>query len=162
MIQKQRQTWAIIASLTAALLLALLPLPGALAAARPAWMAMTLIYWCLALPGRIGVGGAWLVGLILDATQGTLLGQHALSFALIAYIATRFHLGIRQLPLLQQAAGVAVLIFFLDQLLGFWIKGMSQQAPWNWSYWLATPASMLVWPAVYLTLRHLRRRYRLT
>lgn len=160
MIQSQRQRWVIITSFVAALLLTLLPLPEVLAAARPAWLAMTLIYWCLALPGSIGVGGAWAVGLLLDAAQGTLLGQHALSFALIAYSATRFHLGIRQLPLLQQAVAVAVLIFFLDQMLGFWIKGMSQQAPWSWSYWLATPASMLIWPVVYLTLRHMRRRYR--
>ncbi|RJQ45613.1 MAG: rod shape-determining protein MreD [Gammaproteobacteria bacterium] len=161
MTQKQRQSWVIIASFVAALLLTLLPLPDVLAAARPAWMAMTLIYWCLALPGRIGVGGAWAAGLLLDAAQGALLGQHALSFALIAYSATRLHLGIRQLPLLQQAAAVAVLILFLDQMLGFWIKGMSQQAPWSWSYWLATPASMMIWPAMYLTLRHMRRRYRL-
>lgn len=157
---KQRQIGVMIASFVAALLLTLLPLPDMLAAARPAWLAMTLIYWCLALPGRIGVGGAWAVGLLLDAAQGTLLGQHALSFALIAYTTTRFHLGIRQLPLLLQAVVVAVLIFFLDQMLGFWVKGMSQQAPWSWSYWLATPASMLLWPMVYLTLRQMRRRYR--
>ncbi len=160
MIPKQRQRWIIGASFVAALLLTLLPLPDALAAARPAWMAMTLVYWCLALPGRIGVGGAWAAGLLLDAAQGTLLGQHALSFALIAYSTTRFHLGIRQLPLLHQALAVAVLILFFDQMLGFWVKGMSQVAPWSWSYWLATPTSMLIWPTVYLTLRYVRRRYR--
>ncbi len=161
MIQKHRQRWVISVSFAAALLLTLLPLPDALAAARPAWIAMTLIYWCLALPGRVGVGGAWTAGLLLDAAHGALLGQHALSFALIAYVATRLHLGIRLLPLLQQALAVGVLILFFEQLPGFWIKGMLQQAPWSLSYWLATPASMLVWPVVYFTLRHARRRYRL-
>ncbi len=162
MIRKAHHPWIIISSFAVALLLTLLPLPDALAAARPAWMAMTLIYWCLALPGSIGVSGAWAVGLLLDAAQGTLLGQHALSFALIAYSATRLHLGIRQLPLLHQALAVAVLILFFDQMLGFWVKGMSQVAPWSWSYWLATPTSMLIWPTVYLTLRYVRRRYRVT
>ncbi len=161
MIHKAHHPWIIISSFAVALLLTLLPLPEVLAAARPAWVALVLIYWCLALPERIWVGSAWAAGLLLDAAQGTLLGQHALSFALIAYTTTRFHLDIRQLPLMQQALAVFVLIFFLDQMLGLWVKGMSQQAPWSWTYLLASPASMLLWPPVYLTLRYVRRRYRI-
>lgn len=56
--------WVILLSFIIALLLTTIPLPGLLADWRPAWVAMMLIYWCIVLPERVGVGIAWLLGLI--------------------------------------------------------------------------------------------------
>src|SRR5690606_27167374 len=78
--------WAIILSFAVAFMLTAVPLPEWAASWRPAWVAMVLIYWCMALPERVGIGAAWCLGLLLDVQQGTLLGQHALGLALIAWL----------------------------------------------------------------------------
>ncbi len=74
----------IILTLLMALILTILPLPDWAQMLRPQWYTLVLIYWVLALPLRVGVGIGWLVGIQVDVMTGTLLGQHALSLALIA------------------------------------------------------------------------------
>ena len=62
-------------SFLAAFMLTIVPFPEWAEAYRPEMVAMVLIYWCLALPERVGVGIGWLTGLTLDVTQGALQGQ---------------------------------------------------------------------------------------
>ncbi|MDA1107881.1 MAG: rod shape-determining protein MreD [Proteobacteria bacterium] len=153
--------WVIALTLLAALVLTLFPLPAWASLLRPEWVMLVLIYWCLALPDRIGIGTAWGMGLLLDAARGTLLGQHALAFALVAYITLKLYARIRRSPLWQQALIVLALVF-IEQMLVLWITGMIGQLPWRWSYLLPTFTSMLLWPGVFLVLRHMRRTLRVT
>jgi rod shape-determining protein MreD len=51
--------WIIALSLVIALMLTALPLPEWAVNWRPAWVAMVLIYWCMALPERVGIGVRW-------------------------------------------------------------------------------------------------------
>lgn len=149
----------IVASFLVAFVLTLMPLPGWVAAVRPEWVAMVLIYWCLALPQRVNVGYGWVAGLFLDVLRGALLGQHALGYAVIAYLAVKLHRRIRVFPLWQQALSVTVFVA-LAQLLVLWIQGMTGQAREDWSYWLPSLASGVLWPWAFLGLRRLRRRFR--
>jgi rod shape-determining protein MreD len=71
----------ILLSFAVAMLLTIIPIPDALRVLRPDWVALTLIFWCLALPYRIGVVSGFFAGLFLDVLTGTLLGQHALASA---------------------------------------------------------------------------------
>ena len=68
-------------SFVVSLMLTALPMPEWASLWRPAWVALVLIYWCMALPARSGVLVGWSVGLLLDVMTGTLLGQHALALA---------------------------------------------------------------------------------
>ncbi|MDP4789892.1 MAG: rod shape-determining protein MreD, partial [Haliea sp.] len=45
-----------------AALLAVVQIPEWLQWARPEWVALTLLYWCIALPHRIGIFTALLLG----------------------------------------------------------------------------------------------------
>jgi rod shape-determining protein MreD len=153
--------WIIIASFLAALALTILPLPGWLAMIRPEWVALVLIYWCMALPGRVGVGFAWTIGLLLDVLRAALLGQHALSLAIVAYITLQLYQRIRVFPLWQQAVSVFILIL-LHLMLQLWIKGMSGNPPPALTFLLPALSSMLLWPLMFLGLRRLRRRYRVS
>ena len=58
--------WVVPASFVVAFLLTAVPLPEWAANWRPAWIAMVLVYWCIALPQRVGVITGWCVGLVLD------------------------------------------------------------------------------------------------
>ena len=84
---------AIIAlTMAAGMVLAVMPLPGSvppeLGYLRPDWVVMVLIYWIIALPHRVGIVTAWGTGLIVDVLLGSLLGQHALAYIVIAYVAS--------------------------------------------------------------------------
>ena len=71
------------ATVVAALLLSVVPLPAAIAPFRPDWVAVVLLYWCLVEPGRYGLFSAFGIGLVLDAKTGSLLGQHPLALVVI-------------------------------------------------------------------------------
>jgi rod shape-determining protein MreD len=149
----------ILISFIFALLLQMFALPAWAETLRPDWIALVLIYWCIALPERVGVGIGWLTGLILDVANGTLLGQNALALAIVAYLAIRLHQRVRLFPLWQQSVSVLLLIT-LHLMLVLWIKGIVGQSSETWAYWLPALTSMAVWPMVFIVLRGLRRSYR--
>jgi rod shape-determining protein MreD len=126
---------------------------------RPDWMTLVLIYWCIALPERVGVGIGWLAGLMLDIAGGALLGQNALILAIVAYLAIRLHQRIRIFPIWQQSISVLLLIL-LHLMLSLWIKGTFSQSAETWAYWLPALTSMILWPVVFTAMRWLRRTYR--
>ena len=126
---------------------------------RPDWITMVLIYWCIALPERVGVGVGWLVGLMLDVAGGALLGQNALILAIVAYLAIRLHQRIRLFPIWQQSVSILLLIL-LHLMLALWIKGAFSQSTDTWAYWLPALTSMIMWPVVFTGMRWLRRTYR--
>jgi rod shape-determining protein MreD len=126
---------------------------------RPDWIALVLIYWCIALPERVGVGVGWLAGLMLDVAGGALLGQNALILAIVAYLAIRLHQRIRLFPVWQQSISVLLLIL-LHLMLSLWIKGTFSQSTETWAYWLPALTSMLLWPVIFNGMRWLRRTYR--
>lgn len=150
--------WVIVMSFVVALMLNITPMPGWTVTLRPEWVVLVLIYWCMALPQRVGVGTAWFIGLIVDVLQGALLGQHALSLSIVAFLVLKLHQRVRVFPLWQQALMVLLLIA-LHQLLMLWLKGISGQGGQSWTYWLPSISSMLLWPATFVVLRHARRHF---
>lgn len=144
-----------------ALLLSIVPMPGWTVTLRPEWVVLVLIYWCMALPQRVGVGTAWVVGLILDVLQGTLLGQHALSLSVVAFLTLKLQQRVRFFPMWQQAL-IVLLLIALHQLMILWIAGINGQPSPSWSYWFPSLSSMLLWPALYVVLRGARRYYQVS
>lgn len=142
----------------AALALAIMPLPTEAQDFRPPWVALAMIYWCLALPERIGVGSAWILGVFTDVLTGSLLGQHALGLSLTAYIAVQLHQRIRIFPLWQQSLTVLVLLM-VDRLLVLWVIGATGQPTPSLWYWMPTLVGAFLWPWVYIVLRDIRRRF---
>jgi rod shape-determining protein MreD len=144
-----------------ALVLTMLPLPDWAEPARPEWVAMVLIYWCMAVPQRVGVGVGWVMGLFLDVVHGALLGQHALALAVVAYLTLSLHQRVRVFPLWQQALTILLLVA-LEQMLVLWIKGVIGESPETWGYWWPSLTSMLLWPWIFLVLRDVRRKFRVS
>jgi len=150
--------WIIAASFIVAFMLTAMPLPEWAVSWRPAWVAMVLMYWCMALPDRVGIGIAWMLGLLLDVQQGTVLGQNALALALLAWITLKSHQRMRVFPLAQQALVVCGYLLFL-QFINLWIRGMMGVPPEHWTFWMPALTSMLLWPWLFIILRDLRRKH---
>jgi len=148
----------ILLSLLVALALTIVPRPGWAQGLWPEWTALVLLYWSLALPQRVGVGVGWLAGLFQDALLGTLLGQHALAFALLAFLALRLHRPLRLVPVWQQAVAVLALLL-VAQLVVFWINGIIGHTAPGWRAWASIPVGAALWPLIFYTLRGARRRF---
>lgn len=151
--------WLIVLTVVLALVLTIVPLPGGLAAFRPEWIGLVLIYWSLALPARVGLGVAWLTGIVQDVLQATLLGAHALSLTLAVFIILQLHQRIRNLPIWQQALNVLV-ILLIARISLLWVRGLGGNAQLDWQFWMPAFISAALWPLTFVLLRRLRRTYR--
>lgn len=153
--------WIIAGSFLLAFLAASLPPPGWVGRFWPDWVAMVLIYWSLALPHRIGIGAGWLLGLLVDLGRGALLGQHALAFAILAYLTVQTHRRIRVFSPWRQA--LSVLVFLLiEQFLVFWISGVIGYPPRDAWYLAPAVGGMIGWPLLFVILRDVRQYFQVT
>ena len=132
--------------------------PAELGYVRPDWVALVLIYWVIALPHRVGVVTAWAVGLIMDILIGSLIGQHALGYIIIVYIAASLYQRLRMFSVWQQAA-VLFALLGLNHILGFWIESIAGLSEWSLWYLLPAVSGALLWPWIFLMLRFLRRQF---
>ncbi len=145
-------------SFIVAIVLTIVPLPEWLSPFRPEWIALTLAYWCMALPHRVGVLSGFCLGIFLDVLKGALLGQHALALAIMAFLTIKVHQQIRVFPMWQQALSIMGLLIIF-QMLVMPINGIIGIKENDHHYWFATLSSTLMWPWIYLVLRDLRRNF---
>lgn len=150
----------IIITIIVALMLSIAPVPNWAESFRPDWLALTLIYWSMNSPRRYSVGSAWVVGLVLDVAQGTLLGQHALALCLVIYITVKFHLQLRQFPTLQLTATVFAMLALYRFIL-FWINGVAGVNAPAITYWGPVISGMILWPllsSIFTSMRYRAQR----
>lgn len=145
-------------TLIVALMLHMWPLPEWLEYARPEWMTLVLLYWALAMPEQVGVTIAWFAGLLLDVTQGAILGQHAVGLVIIVFVIQLEYQRIRVFSLAQQAL-VILLLLIIKQVLTLWVTGIVGRAPDLSLYFLPSLVGAMIWPWLFLLLRDLRRRF---
>lgn len=156
---KPHRNWVIALSFLAAFMLTAMPLPAWALPWRPAWIAMVLVYWCMALPERVGVITGWVIGLILDVMHGSILGQHAFGLAFVAYVVLQYHQRLRVFRLVQQALviGSIVFVYLLSML---WIYKLLGSVNYSFSYLFGALTTGVLWPWVFIVLRDVRRRAR--
>lgn len=150
--------WVILATFVAALVLALLPLPPWLLWARPEWLALTLIYWVIALPQRVGIVTALALGVVLDVLEGAVIGQNAAALSALAILSYTLHQRLRVFSLVQQA-GVVFVLIGINQLVCQWVQNLQGAGADSLLFLLPAFSSALLWPVVLHLLRGLRRKY---
>jgi rod shape-determining protein MreD len=141
----------------AALMFNLLPWQAVGLMLRPDMVALVLIYWCIHQPRMVGMGAAWLLGLMLDVADGMLLGQSALAYTLLAFAALLLRRRILQFPLGQQALHILPVLLLLQfAMLGIKLAAGNSFA--GWGYFLASFTGALLWPVVASLLMLSQRR----
>ncbi|MCU7834088.1 MAG: rod shape-determining protein MreD [gamma proteobacterium symbiont of Taylorina sp.] len=148
----------ILFSFAIAFILMMFPLAQELEIYRPKLVTLVLIYWCIAVPHRVGVFTGWIVGFFLDIHTDSILGLHALSLAVVAYLSYKLHARIRLYPLFQQSF-IILLLVALSQILILWINGSMGEVRGDWFYWIPSLTSTLLWPWLFYLLRNIRRLY---
>ena len=146
-------------SVAIGLVLAIVPVPDWLDPVRPDIALLAVIFWVRARPRIAGLGYAWLAGLLLDVLRGMTLGQHALGFLVVAFIAHRLELRMRMFPLLMQA-GTVMLLLALYHFIIFWTDGLTGHGYTAWSRWLPVFSGALLWPLIVAAGDTITRRSR--
>ncbi len=151
----------IVLSFVVAGLMAIMPLPEWAIYYRPEWVALVVVYWVVNNPERVGIGVAWMVGIMVDALTGSLFGLHALGLALVAWLALRLRLRLRLFTVYQQASLVFVIIG-LQLLASQWLQILFD-LPHGTSMVFLAPAvtSALFWPLAWILLRGAARSLKL-
>ncbi len=150
--------FTIIVSFIIAIALLLFPLPDYLLWWRPNLVLMTLIYWTMTLPHKIGIFSGWFLGIITDVSLGSILGVHGVSMAVIAYIILVLSNRIRLFPLWQQALTISLMVG-LDLVLSLWIQKFISTQPRYGEYWLPIFSSIFIWPLMLSLLHYVRRNF---
>jgi len=107
----------------------------------------------------MGLGRAFMLGLVGDLVGGTLIGEQALRLVIVAFIVLRLRPRMRFFPVPQQALAVLALLVN-DRVVVLMVRAFSGEGWPDWTFWLAPLTGMLLWPWLFLLLDVLRLRTR--
>ncbi len=143
-------------SLAAALILSAVVVPASIAAARPDFVALMLIFWCWHRPEYIGLWVAFLIGLLSDVMHFVVLGENALAYILVVYLAKLCSARLRG-----ASAGVRMLVVLLlltvDTTVANLMHVKLHGADAVGGAWLSPIAGVAVWAVGSVTLGRLIR-----
>lgn len=143
-------------SLLLALVVELLPFPQPLAQWQPPWLLLIVLYWSILQPAILGMAGAWLMGLVLDAIQPSPLGTHAALFTLVVTPVLALQRLLRTLPVAQQALWIAGLVF-LYELGALWLGDRLTAGRVTAHDFLPVISTLMVWPLLRVLLHRCER-----
>ena len=160
--------WFIAFTLVLALMLNLLPahtapLNAALANSIPwrlmvpDWVALTLVFWSIHQPRRVGLTIAWLLGLLVDVDHASLLGEHALAYAILSYSAITLHRRVSWFGLSAQIAHVLPLLLAAQAVILLIRLAAGGGFP-GWMYFASSLTAAALWPLVSFLLLAPQRR----
>lgn len=122
-------------------------LPWGNIAGVPDLTATVLAFWCIHQPRRVGIGIAWTLGLLLDVGNGALLGQHALGYSVLAFLAFALHRRLLWFPPWQQALHI-LLLLLSTQLLTLVIRIAAGAGFPGWTYFAGSFICAALWPVL--------------
>lgn len=145
----------LVLSLLGALLLNWLPWQGIWLALRPDFVALVLLYWCTHKPYRVGIGVAWMIGILADVADASLFGQHALAYSVLAFGGIVLHRRMQMFDLRQQTLQIfplLLLTYAVYAAVHWQMRGYVA-----WEYFLGCLVSALLWAPLTILLQALRR-----
>ncbi len=146
-------------SLLAALLVNMLQNMGLFG--RAAWtpdiLALVLVFWSVHQPLRVGIGVAFVFGLLMDVHQSGLLGAHALAYTVLSFLAIAIHRRLLWFSVPSQAAQVLPL-FAAAQVIELLAQMLGGGAFPGVSMFLAPVVESLLWPVISVLLLVPQRR----
>jgi rod shape-determining protein MreD len=145
----------ILVSFALALLANFLPWKNVMLA--PDFVALVLAFWCIRQPRLVGLGAAWVLGLLTDAGNGVLMGQHALAYALLAFASITLSRRILWFPLWGQALHVAALLVFTQGVAMLVRLAAGADFP-GWQILVGPLLGAFLWPVVTTVLLSPQRR----
>ncbi len=125
--------------------------------AMPDLLALVLVFWNVHQSRRVGVGLAFMFGVVMDVHDGAVLGQHALAYTLLSYFAITIHRRLLWFTVPSQAVQILPL-FFAAHAVSLLVRMVAGGMFPGWQMLLAPVFEALLWPvATWLLLAPQRR-----
>ena len=125
--------------------------------AIPDFVALVLVFWCIHQPRRMGMGIPFAVGLIMDAANATLMGQHAFAYAVMAFGAMAISRRVLWFSMGPQSMHVFGLLM-LGQLLILIVRMLVGASFPGVLIFMASVVGAALWPLATLSLLAPQRR----
>lgn len=125
--------------------------------AMPDFLALVLVFWNVHQSRRVGVGAAFVFGLLMDVHSGSVLGQHALAYTLLSFFAITVHRRLLWFAVPSQALQILPL-FFAAHAVSLLVRVVAGGMFPGWELMLAPLFEALLWPVVTLLLLAPQRR----
>jgi rod shape-determining protein MreD len=145
----------IVLSFVGALLLSFLPWTDLRLV--PDFVGLVIAFWCIRQPRMVGLGVAWTVGLLADAGNGVLLGQHALAYSVLAFLCIWLSRRILWFRMPQQVLHVLVLLLVAEAVEVLVRVGAGHPFP-GWAVLVSPLLGALLWPVLSWVLLMPQRR----
>jgi rod shape-determining protein MreD len=117
----------------------------------PDFVALVLLFWNIHQPRKVGMGIAFILGILMDVHDASLFGEHALAYTLLSYGAISLHRRVLWFSLPVQAFHVLPLLV-LAQLVPFVIRLLAGAAFPGWGYLVDGFVEAILWPVASLLL----------
>lgn len=123
----------------------------------PDFLALVLVFWNVHQPRKVGIGIAFLFGLLMDVHEAGLLGEHALAYSLLSYAAISLH---RRVPWFGGIGRMlhVLPLFLLAQLVTIAVRAAVGSGFPGWAHLLAGMTTALLWPVAEALLLAPQRR----
>jgi rod shape-determining protein MreD len=124
----------------------------------PDFVALVLVFWSIHQPRKVGIGVAFVMGLLMDVHDAVYLGENALAFTLLSYFAISIHRRVLWFPPIVQSLQVFPL-FLGVQLIQLAVRLLSSDSHFpGWLFFLECAVTTALWPlATWLLLAPQRR-----
>jgi rod shape-determining protein MreD len=123
----------------------------------PDFVALVLTFWCVRQPRLVGLGVAWTLGLLSDAGNGVLLGQHALAYSVLAFLAVWLSRRILWFGPMLQSLHVALILLVAQAAVLIVRLAAGDPFP-GWPIFVGPLLGALLWPmTTWLLLLRQRR-----
>ena len=139
-------------TLIAALILNLLPWSGLALTLKPDFVALVVLYWCIQQPRKVGFAIAWALGLTMDVAYGSLLGQHALSYSVLAFGGIVLHRRVLMFTMKDQVLHVIPLLLLNDVIVLTVRKLAGGDFP-GFRYFVGSMIAGALWPLLCFLLK---------
>ncbi len=127
--------------------LEMLSLPDMLNSFRPEWLVLTLVYWLLRYPERVGMAAAVVAGLVMDVMAGSYFGIHMLAMSVISYLVLAMQQRLKMFPVVQQS----IVVFFIvgiELMVVYSLRSALSVVDSGLDYLWQALASAMFWPVI--------------
>ncbi len=149
---KHYSPFFILMSVVLSLMVSVIPFPQWLQLYIPEWVVLVIIFWIIMAPQKMGITSAWFIGLLVDVLTGSVLGEHAFVFTILAAIVSRYQRRLYFMSAWQQSMGI-LLFIIIYRILLLIIHGMLHSVELDAWFWMPAVTSMLFWPMLFWLLR---------
>lgn len=117
----------------------------------PDFALLALCIWAVREGQMVGLGTAFILGVIVDVADAAVFGQHALAYVLATFSARELSRRILWFPLSLQALHifpVFLVTLLIQGVIRYWIGDSNP----HWSFYISAASSALLWMPVTILL----------